>query len=158
MKTRTLTHKKNRKPRAATPEYLTRNGRRLVVLEESEYERLRLRADEWEPLMPEPLPNGNYPAAEALAVIQARNILRAQRTYHCQDRPGIEESGSAGRRVKSKVRDGRPPPARGAKANKGTFVISGGPSSRREMQRGQKREHRGTSIISAKFQDTSFPS
>ena len=79
MKTRTLTHKKNRKPRAATPEYLTRNGRRLVVLEESEYERLRLRADEWEPLMPEPLPNGNYPAAEALAVIQARNILRARR-------------------------------------------------------------------------------
>ena len=79
MKTRTLTHKKNRKPRAATPEYLTRNGRRLVVLEESEYERLRLRADEWEPLMPEPLPNGNYPAAEALAVIQACNILRARR-------------------------------------------------------------------------------
>ncbi len=79
MKTRTLTHNKNRKPRAATPEYLTRNGRRLVVLEESEYERLRLRADEWEPLMPEPLPNGNYPAAEALAVIQARNILRARR-------------------------------------------------------------------------------
>jgi DNA-binding XRE family transcriptional regulator len=79
MKTRTLTHKKNRKPRAATPEYLTRNGRRMVILEESEYERLRLRADEWEPLMPEPLPSGNYPAAEALAVIQARNILRARR-------------------------------------------------------------------------------
>jgi DNA-binding XRE family transcriptional regulator len=79
MKTRTLTHKQNRKPRAATPEYLTRNGRRMVVLEESEYERLRMRADEWEPLMPEPLPSGNYPAAEALAVIQARNILRARR-------------------------------------------------------------------------------
>ena len=29
--------------------------------------------------MPEPLPNGNYPAAEALAVAQARNILRARR-------------------------------------------------------------------------------
>jgi DNA-binding XRE family transcriptional regulator len=51
----------------------------MVVLAESEYERLRLRADEWEPLMPEPLPSGNYPAAEALAVIQARNILRARR-------------------------------------------------------------------------------
>jgi DNA-binding XRE family transcriptional regulator len=51
----------------------------MVVLEESEYERLRMRADEWEPLMPEPLPSGNYPAAEALAVIQARNILRARR-------------------------------------------------------------------------------
>ena len=79
MKIRTLTHKKKSKPRAAPPEYLTRNGRRMVVLEESEYERLRLRADEWEPLMPEPLPSGNYPAAEALAVIQARNILRARR-------------------------------------------------------------------------------
>jgi DNA-binding XRE family transcriptional regulator len=79
MKTRTLTHKKKSKPRAATPEHLTRNGRRMVVLEESEYERLRAKADEWEPLMPEPLPNGNYPAAEALAVIQASNILRARR-------------------------------------------------------------------------------
>src|SRR5229473_8507377 len=56
-----------------------RNGRRMVMLEEGEYERLRQRADEWEPLMPEPLPSGNYPAAEALAVIQARNILRARR-------------------------------------------------------------------------------
>jgi DNA-binding XRE family transcriptional regulator len=51
----------------------------MVMLEESEYERLRQKADEWEPLMPEPLPSGNYPAARALAVIQARNILRARR-------------------------------------------------------------------------------
>ena len=51
----------------------------MVVLEESEYERLQQKADEWQPLMPEPLPNGNYPAAEALAVAQARNILRARR-------------------------------------------------------------------------------
>ena len=56
-----------------------KNGRRMVVLEESEYERLQQKADEWQPLMPEPLPNGNYPAAEALAVAQARNILRARR-------------------------------------------------------------------------------
>ena len=79
MKTRTLTRRKNRKPRLAAPEYLTRNGRRMVILDESEYQRLRLKADEWEPLMPEPLPSGNYPATEALAVIQARNILHARR-------------------------------------------------------------------------------
>src|SRR5438034_744778 len=66
-----------RKP--ATLERLLRNGRRMVLVEESEYERLRQKADEWEPLMPEPLPSGNYPAPEALAVIQARNILRARR-------------------------------------------------------------------------------
>ena len=40
---------------------------------------MRPKADDWEPLMPEALPSGNYPAAEALAVIQARNILRARR-------------------------------------------------------------------------------
>jgi transcriptional regulator with XRE-family HTH domain len=56
-----------------------RNGRRMVMLEESEYERLRRKADEGEPLMPEPLPSGNYPAAEALAVVQASTILRARR-------------------------------------------------------------------------------
>jgi len=60
-------------------ERLLRNGRRMVMLEESEYERLRRKADEAEPLMPKQLPSGNYPAAEALAVIQARNILRARR-------------------------------------------------------------------------------
>src|SRR5438132_491700 len=51
----------------------------MVLLEEGEYERLRQKADEWEPLMPEPNAEGNYPAAEALAVIQAQNILRARR-------------------------------------------------------------------------------
>ena len=66
-----------RKPAAV--QRMLRNGRRMVMLEESEFERLRQKADEWEPLMPEPLPSGNYPAGEALAVIQARNILRARR-------------------------------------------------------------------------------
>jgi DNA-binding XRE family transcriptional regulator len=68
-----------KKPQKSGCEYVVKNGRRMVVLEESEYERLRQKADEWEPLMPEPLPSGNYPAAEAMAVIQARNILRARR-------------------------------------------------------------------------------
>jgi DNA-binding XRE family transcriptional regulator len=56
-----------------------RNGHTMVLLEESEYERLRQKADEWEPLMPELLPSGNYPAAEALAVRQAQGILRWRR-------------------------------------------------------------------------------
>lgn len=60
-------------------ERVRRNGRRMVMLDESEYERLRRKADEGEPLMPEPLPSGNYPAAEALAVRQAQGILRWRR-------------------------------------------------------------------------------
>lgn len=51
----------------------------MVILEEREYQRLRQKADEAEPPMPDPLPSGNYPAAEALAVIQAHNIIRARR-------------------------------------------------------------------------------
>jgi DNA-binding XRE family transcriptional regulator len=54
-------------------------GQRMVMLEEREFDRLLQMADQWEPLMPEPNEDGNYPAAEALAVIQARNILRARR-------------------------------------------------------------------------------
>jgi len=37
------------------------------------------KADLWEPEMPTPDANGNYPALAALAVIQARDILRARR-------------------------------------------------------------------------------
>jgi DNA-binding XRE family transcriptional regulator len=54
-------------------------GRRMVALEESEYERLRQKADEWEPTMPTPDADGTYPALESLAVLQARDILRARR-------------------------------------------------------------------------------
>ena len=61
------------------PERMTRNGRRLVVLEESEYERLRQKADEWEPSLPEPNADGNYPAVEALRVTLAWKIIRHRR-------------------------------------------------------------------------------
>jgi len=109
MKTRTLTRRKNRKPRLATPEYLTRNGRRMVILEESEYQRLRLKADEWEPLMPEPLPSGNYPAAEALAVIQARNILQARRKLGLSQ---VELARRAGIRAElNRIEQGRNKPS-----------------------------------------------
>jgi DNA-binding XRE family transcriptional regulator len=51
----------------------------MVLLEESEYARLRQKADEWEPLMPQPDENGNYPALEAMRVSIARSILRHRR-------------------------------------------------------------------------------
>jgi DNA-binding XRE family transcriptional regulator len=54
-------------------------GKPKVVLDEADYEALLRRADLWEPDLPAPDANGNYPAAEALAVIQAQNILRARR-------------------------------------------------------------------------------
>src|SRR5947208_3204262 len=44
------------------PKYRVQGGRRVVVLDEAEYERLRAKADEWEPLLPEPDADGNYPA------------------------------------------------------------------------------------------------
>jgi DNA-binding XRE family transcriptional regulator len=57
----------------------TRNGKRVVVLDEREFERLLQRADEWEPGMPALDQQGLYPAREAMAVIQARDIIRARR-------------------------------------------------------------------------------
>ena len=58
------------------PEYRRIAGRRKVVLEEAEYERLRQKADEWEPSLPAPLPDGNYPAVEYLTASLARKIIR----------------------------------------------------------------------------------
>src|SRR2546422_11383671 len=57
----------------------TVNGKRVVVLEEREFERLLQRADEWEPAMPALDQQGLYPAREAMAVIQARDIIWARR-------------------------------------------------------------------------------
>jgi DNA-binding XRE family transcriptional regulator len=54
-------------------------GKRMVMLDESAYEALLRRADLWEPALPAPDADGNYPALTALAVIQARDILRARR-------------------------------------------------------------------------------
>jgi ribosome-binding protein aMBF1 (putative translation factor) len=57
----------------------TMNGKRVVVLEAREFERLLQRADEWAPAMPAADRQGLYPAREAMAVIQARDIIRARR-------------------------------------------------------------------------------
>jgi len=43
------------------------------------YEALLRKADLWEPDLPAPDGQGNFPALEALAVLQARDILRARR-------------------------------------------------------------------------------
>ncbi len=61
------------------PTYRTVKGKRMVLLEEAEYLRLKQKADEWEPLLPEPDADGNYPAEEALRVSLARKIIRHRR-------------------------------------------------------------------------------
>ena len=57
----------------------TMNGKRVVVLDERAFEPLLQRADEWEPAMPARDRQGLYPVREAMAVIQARDIIRARR-------------------------------------------------------------------------------
>lgn len=54
-------------------------GKNKVILDEATYEALLRKADLWEPDLPAPDANGNYPALESLAVLQARDILRARR-------------------------------------------------------------------------------
>lgn len=63
----------------AAHQFLTINGQRVVVLGEKDYVRLRQRADDWEPSMPEPDADGNYPAVEAARVSLARKIIRHRR-------------------------------------------------------------------------------
>jgi transcriptional regulator with XRE-family HTH domain len=48
----------------------------VVTLSEEQYQRLLQKADLWEPLLPEPLPNGNYPAREYIEASLARKIIR----------------------------------------------------------------------------------
>ncbi|MBI2803957.1 MAG: helix-turn-helix domain-containing protein [Planctomycetes bacterium] len=67
------------KARSPHPQYLTIGGKRVVVLEEDDYQRLAQQADVWEPPMPERDADGNYPALEAMAVSLARDILRSRR-------------------------------------------------------------------------------
>ena len=61
------------------PQYLTIAGKRVVVLEEADFERLAEQADVWEPTMPVPNADGNYPAFKTMAVVQALDVLRTRR-------------------------------------------------------------------------------
>jgi len=54
-------------------------GKRMVMLEEAEFERLLSKADEWEPILPRPNADGNYPAIEYARVSLARKIIRDRR-------------------------------------------------------------------------------
>lgn len=67
------------KPASNGAAFPTWRGRRVVVLDQAEYERLREKADEWEPPMPQPDAEGTYPGVEALRVSLARKILRHRR-------------------------------------------------------------------------------
>ncbi len=62
-----------------TARRVTVKGKRMVMLEEQEFDRLLNKADEWEPLLPEPNADGNYPALEYSRVSLARKILRDRR-------------------------------------------------------------------------------
>jgi DNA-binding XRE family transcriptional regulator len=62
-----------------TAQRVTVKGKRMVMLDEASYEALLRKADLWEPGLPTPDADGNYPALEAVAVLQARDILRARR-------------------------------------------------------------------------------
>ena len=79
MKTKAEARSSKRLAKGVPPRYRTIAGKRMVLLGESEYDRLKPKADEWEPLLPEPLPDGNYPAVEALCVSLARKIIRHRR-------------------------------------------------------------------------------
>jgi DNA-binding XRE family transcriptional regulator len=53
-------------------------GKPMVMLEESEFDRLVRKAEEWEPLLPEPDAAGNYPL-EVLGIDLAIRIIRHRR-------------------------------------------------------------------------------
>ena len=55
-------------------------GERVVILPEPEFDRLLAKADEWEPLLPEPDADGMYPAVETSRVILAQKIIRHRRS------------------------------------------------------------------------------
>jgi DNA-binding XRE family transcriptional regulator len=68
------------KPTAgARPRSRVIDGKRMVMLEETEYQRLKQKADEWEPPLPEPNADGNYPALEYMLASMARDIIRHRR-------------------------------------------------------------------------------
>jgi hypothetical protein len=55
-------------------------GQRTGMLDEARYERLPRKAGKWQPDSPATHAGGNYPALVALAVLPARNMLRAGRS------------------------------------------------------------------------------
>jgi DNA-binding XRE family transcriptional regulator len=66
-----------------TVQMLKLAGKRFVIVEERDFRRLERRAgmahDTGLPALPAPLPDGNYPAVEALRVGLARRLIRDRR-------------------------------------------------------------------------------
>lgn len=62
---------------AARP--VTSAGKRMILVEEKELDRLQQKADEWEPTLPEPDASGNFPALEYARVALALKIIRHRR-------------------------------------------------------------------------------
>jgi DNA-binding XRE family transcriptional regulator len=58
--------------------HVTIKGKRMVMLEENEFERLLVEADLWEPLMPPLDADGTYPA-EVVRISLAIDIIRDRR-------------------------------------------------------------------------------
>ena len=58
---------------------VTVKGKRMVMLDETEFDRLLRLADVWEPVKPEPDADGNYPAVETTRVSIALDIIRDRR-------------------------------------------------------------------------------
>lgn len=61
------------------PTYRTIKGQRMVILPEADFEELARKADLWEPALPKPDEDGNYPADATMAVCIARGLLRRRR-------------------------------------------------------------------------------
>ena len=69
------------KPRrnTKTPKRVTIKGKRMVMMEEADYESLLRKMHADEPDLPAANADGNFPALETLDALQARAILRARR-------------------------------------------------------------------------------
>jgi ribosome-binding protein aMBF1 (putative translation factor) len=70
---------KTKRPKKSTARRVTVKGKRMVMMNEADYDALLHKASADEPDLPAPDAEGNYPALAALDVLQARDILRARR-------------------------------------------------------------------------------
>lgn len=69
----------NHHANGAAPRHLKFEGKSMIMLEQAEFDRLLTKADEWEPRLPDPLPDGNYPAIEYSRISLALKIIRHRR-------------------------------------------------------------------------------
>ena len=80
---------------------VTIKGKRVVVLDETEFDLLLRKADLWEPTKPAPDADGNYPAVEAVLFSIAIDIIRDRRRLGLTQ---AELAGRAGIRLQTLIR------------------------------------------------------